>query len=130
MDCIMNNQAVVSPCFFSMKFIESAFEYQKEIMELKQKKAMKLEMENIGNPLAKQNKLLKQRNEDLTKHFQDLNSRLKDLKTKKETTHIRIKELKKLETILVRFGLKNQPIPHDIILLCKQEINAADETPK
>ena len=50
---ITNNRQQTEPsCFISMKLVESAFEYQKEIMELKQQKALKSKMEEIGPDLV------------------------------------------------------------------------------
>jgi predicted RNase H-like nuclease (RuvC/YqgF family) len=104
-----------------MKLVESAFEYQKEIMELKQEKAMKSKMVEIAK---KKNEYLKKRKEETTQYIQSLESRLKDAKSKKEIIQTRTKELKKMETILVHYGMSNKPIPHDIMLRCKQESTA------
>lgn len=123
---ITNNRQQTGPsCFISMKLVESAFEYQKEIMELKQKKAIKSKMEEIEN---KKNESLKKRKKETSQYIHALESRLKDAKSKKETTQTRTNELKKLETILVHYGMSNKPIPHDIMLRCKQEIKMADST--
>ena len=55
---ITNNRQRTEPsCFISMKLVESAFEYQKEIMELKQEKAMKSKMVEI----AKKKELMRKR---------------------------------------------------------------------
>ena len=100
-----NSQQTEPPCFISMKLVESAFEYQKEILELKHKKAIKSKMLEIQ----------KKKNESLKKR-------------KEETIQTRTNELKKLETILVHYVLSNKPIPRDIMLRCKQEIKMADST--
>ena len=111
------------PCFISMKLVESAFDYQKEIMELKHEKAMKSKRLEIQK---KKNESLKKRKEEKTQYIQYLESRLKEAKSRKETIQTRTNELKKLETILVHYGTK--PIPHEIMLRCKQEIKTADST--
>jgi predicted transcriptional regulator len=111
------------PCFISMKLVESAFDYQREIMELKHQKAMKSKMLEIQK---KKNESLKKRKEETTQYIQDLESRLKEAKSRKETIQTRTKELKKLEAIMMHYGHK--PIPRDIMLRCKQEIKMADST--
>ena len=120
-----NSQQTEPPCFISMKLVESAFEYQREIMELKHKQAMKSKMLEIQK---KRNESLKKRKEETTQYIQDLESRLKDAKSRKERTQTRTNELKKLESILVHYGMRNKPIPRDIMLRCKQEIKMADST--
>ena len=103
------------PCFISMKLVESAFDYQKEIMELKHEKAIKSKRLEI---LKKKNESLKKRKEETIQYIQDLESRLKEAKSRKETVQTRTKELKKLEAIMMHYGMNNKPIPHGIIQWC------------
>jgi predicted nucleic acid-binding Zn-ribbon protein len=110
-----NSQQTEPPCLISMKLVESAFEYQREIMELKHEKSMKSKRLEI---LKRKNESLKKRKEETTQHIQDLESRLKVAKSRKETIQTRTKELKKLEAIMMHYGMNNKPIPHDIIQWC------------
>jgi hypothetical protein len=113
----------------SKELVDAVFAYQKEILELRHKNAMHPKIQREKSSVELHNISLKQKRLRSMELIQELEVRVANAQAQNQADQTRLKELTELAFSLTRpcslLG-QNQPIPEDIILQCKQVIEAAD----
>ncbi len=117
------------PSIISRELVDAAFGYQQEIMRLRHKQAMLLMRPKERHPTEIKNEALKERSVTNKKRINELERKLAEARARKETDSARIKDLMKLRFSLLGHASPNCPIPHDIMLRCRQAIEAVDAIP-
>lgn len=114
-------------CIISKELVDSAFKYQKVIMESTQKKIKNMEIaEEIESTKSRINTLKQEK-----KKLQELFDQKKDIKKTKnrimEANRKKLKELYDLQFAVVKYNSSRQSIPDSIMFRCMQEISAGDQ---
>jgi hypothetical protein len=128
-----------SPWVQNMEFVKAAFRYQKEALELRcMQDIRKLPLGNkarrVEETRAKQmqtvldaNQKLKHMAIEISEHYAAMEMELENTHTQLEDNEIEIKRLTGLSIILAYCGIRNQPIPPDVMLQCKEQMTS-DQT--
>jgi hypothetical protein len=118
----------------NMEFVQTAFDYQKEALELRHaqeishltqdKKARYFEKITAKRlePIETINRNLHLEYHEITKHDEKLEIELKKTKTEIWDIEQRIKKLDEMALTMAYCGLRYQPIPSDVMLELKKEM--------
>ncbi len=117
------------PSNISRELVDAAFGYQQEIMGLRHKQAMLLMRPKERHPTEIKNEALKERSVTNKKCIHKLETKRAEARARQETDSTRIKDLMKSRFSLLGHASPNCPIPHDIMLRCRQAIEAVDAIP-
>ena len=108
----------------SMELIDSAYGYQREIIQLRQEQEMAVAKKNS---MDKQNEILRQQKLKNTERIRLLEIEKELIKSRLDAKKTQICELKGLSSDLVHNPMNNRPIPNGVLLKCKQLIDAEDQ---
>ena len=103
----------------STQLVDATFGYQKEIMELKHKKAMNLKKKH---PIEIENENLKLKQQKNMERIQELDHKLREARAKQCADKVKLTELYNLTTLLIRC-----PSP-SVMLRCRDAITAAENS--
>ena len=113
----------------SKELVDAAFAYQKEILELRHRNAMNPKIQREKSSVELHNVALKQKRLRSVELKQELEVQVANAQARNQADQKKLKELTELAFSLTTpcslLG-QNQPIPQDIMLQCKQVIEAAD----
>jgi hypothetical protein len=103
-----------------MEFIDAAFSYQREMLEMRHQAEMAV-FENPEAIKAKNDalKLKKKENKEL---IQKLENELKIAQNELSDKKSKIVELKRIASEIATGVMRNPPIPRDTLLKCKEEL--------
>ena len=110
--------------YLSMELVDAAFNYKKEILQLRQEQEMAVAKKNN---IAEQNKSLYQQKLEIIDGVLLLEIEKERIKTGLSTKKIKIRELKEISSDLVHNPMRGRPIPNDVLLKCKHLIDAEDQ---
>ena len=114
----------------SRELVDAAFGYQKEILELRHKNAVHPKIQREKTLVEQENISLKKRRSSSAGLIQELEVKVSNAQARNQADQNRLKELMELAFSLLRpTSMVNQPIPQDIMLQCRQVIDAADGRP-
>jgi hypothetical protein len=107
-----------------MELIDSAYGYQREIIQLRQEQEMAVAKKNS---MDKQNEILGQQKLKNSERIRLLEIEKELIKSRLDARKTQICELKELSFDLVNNPMNNRPIPNGVLLKCKQLIDAEDQ---
>ena len=107
----------------SMELIDSAYGYQREIIQLRQEQEMAVAKKNS---MDKQNEILRQQKLKNTERIRLLEIEKEHIKTRLDAKKTQICELKEISSDLVHNPMRGRPIPNGVLLKCNQLIDSED----
>ena len=108
----------------SAKLVDAAFDYHKEIMELRHKRIVDSKKKSA---IEIENETLKERKKKNLARVQDLEQKLKVAKATQITNKLQIKDLYDLTVCLSGRPSPEIPLQPNVMLRCRYEITAAEK---